>query len=63
MIIWGQESKFGDPKCNNYMIYYGILILNVFIGVGFIVKKVDPPKERSDIIKRKWDYGYCRSEL
>lgn len=58
-IIWGQCAKFGNSDSNTYMIYYGFLILGVFIGVGIGVS--EPPnkkKPRSDhMIHKEWCYN------
>lgn len=57
-IIWGQCAKFGDVDSNTYMIYYGLLILGVFVGIGIGVS--NPPskrKTRSDFINcKEWCY-------
>lgn len=62
-VIWGRISKFGDSDSKRYMVYYGILIRNTFLGIGVLVSKASPPKIRADQIHKRWNHGYCRSEL
>lgn len=38
-VFWNTEVPFDSPEKNLYMVYYGIMLLGVFIGVGVLVSK------------------------
>jgi hypothetical protein len=46
-LIWGKKVPFGEPERKMYMVYYGIFIKSVFIGIGVLNtrNRVQPSKE------------------
>lgn len=49
-LAWGFSKAFGDPKDRFCMIYYGIFIGPVFIGIGYL-------SQFTNLISRKFSFN------
>lgn len=48
-VIWGDAVPFDIEKKGLYMIYYGIFIKSVFIGVGRLVEKGETTNKAKEL--------------